>query len=113
MKKTTSLNWLEMTWQRPFEFQTVCDTVVHLSGLTGRSPFVWEVRVSTSYIKFLLGFAPQDENKLKRLFSAHNNVQFSELKHKRAKHLLASQININHQHFSLKTDNIESMVRSF
>lgn len=113
MKKTTSLNWLEMTWQRPFEFQTVCDTVVHLSGLTGRSPFVWEVRVSTSCIKFLLGFAPQDENKLKRLFSTHNNVQFSELKHKRAKHLLASQININHQHFSLKTDNIESMVRSF
>lgn len=102
-----------MNWQRPFEFQTVCDTVVHLSGLTGRKPFIWEVRVNANYIKFLLGFVPTDESKLKRLFSTHNNVQFSELKNKRANHLLASQIKINHQHFSLKTDNIESMVRSF
>lgn len=102
-----------MNWQRPFEFQTVCDTVVHLSGLTGRKPFVWEVRVNANCIKFLLGFVPTDESKLKRLFSTHNNVQFSELKNKRANHLLASQIKINHQHFSLKTDNIESMVRSF
>ena len=113
MKKPISLNWLEMNWQRPFEFQTVCDTVVHLSGLTGRKPFIWEVRVNANYIKFLLGFVPTDESKLKRLFSTHNNVQFSELKNKRANHLLASQIKINHQHFSLKTDNIESMVRSF
>lgn len=113
MKKPTSLNWLEMNWQRPFEFQTVCDTVVHLSGLTGRKPFVWEVRVNANCIKFLLGFVPTDESKLKRLFSTHNNVQFSELKNKRANHLLASQIKINHQHFSLKTNNIESMVRSF
>ena len=113
MKKTISLNWLEMNWQRPFEFQTVCDTVVHLSGLTGRKPFIWEVRVNANCIKFLLGFVPTDESKLKRLFSTHNNVQFSELKNKRANHLLASQIKINHQHFSLKTDNIESMVRSF
>lgn len=113
MKKPISLNWLEMNWQRPFEFQTVCDTVVHLSGLTGRKPFVWEVRVNANCIKFLLGFVPTDESKLKRLFSTHNNVQFSELKNKRANHLLASQIKINHQHFSLKTDNIESMVRSF
>ena len=113
MKKPTSLNWLEMNWQRPFEFQTVCDTVVHLSGLTGRKPFVWEVRANANCIKFLLGFVPTDESKLKRLFSTHNNVQFSELKNKRANHLLASQIKINHQHFSLKTNNIESMVRSF
>ena len=113
MKKPISLNWLEMNWQRPFEFQTVCDTVVHLSGLTGRKPFIWEIRVNANYIKFLLGFVPTDESKLKRLFSTHNNVQFSELKNKRANHLLASQIKINHQHFSLKTDNIESMVRSF
>lgn len=102
-----------MNWQRPFEFQTVCDTVVHLSGLTGRKPFVWEVRANANCIKFLLGFVPTDESKLKRLFSTHNNVQFSELKNKRANHLLASQIKINHQHFSLKTNNIESMVRSF
>ena len=113
MKKPISLNWLEMNCQRPFEFQTVCDTVVHLSGLTGRKPFIWEVRVNANYIKFLIGFVPTYDSKITRLFSTHNNVQFSELKNKRANHLLASQIKINHQHFSLKTDNIESMVRSF
>lgn len=113
MKRPTSLSWLEMNWERPFEFKAVCDTVVHLSGLTGRKPFVWEVRISASCIKFLLGFDLTDENKLKRLLLAHNNVQFSKLQNRRSKTTLASQIKIQQQDFSLKTDNIESMVRSF
>lgn len=113
MKRPTSLSWLEMNWERPFEFKTVCDMVVHLSGLTGRKPFVWEVRITTNCIKFLLGFDLTDENKLKKLFSAHNNVQFSKPQNRRSKIVIASRIKIHQQHFSLKLDNIENMIRSF
>lgn len=102
-----------MNWERPFEFKTVCDMVVHLSGLTGRKPFVWEVRITTNCIKFLLGFDLTDENKLKKLFSAHNNVQFSKPQNRRSKIVIASRIKIHQQHFSLKLDNIENMIRSF
>lgn len=114
MKRPSHLSWLEMNWVRPFEFQTVCDSVVHLSGLTGREPFVWEVRIRSSHIRYLLGFTKSDEGKLRKLFSAHNPIHFEDFSsHNRSQANLASHISIHQSYFSLKLDAIESMTRSF
>ncbi|MCW6677487.1 type IV secretory system conjugative DNA transfer family protein [Aerococcaceae bacterium NML180378] len=114
MKRPKQLVWFMVDWVRPFDFEQVCGLVTHLSGLTHRQAFVWEIRLTKDSLRYLLGVDVADRHKIKALFSAHGSIQFTQVHtDKRSNLSYASRLNIRHAYFSLNTDRMEALTRSF
>ncbi|MEQ7301757.1 hypothetical protein [Enterococcus avium] len=73
-----NIQWQEVSFLRPLEFQEVVDTLAHLSGLTGRKSFVWEIRSQNNKITHLIGAETKDLRNITQLFSSHKKFQFSQ-----------------------------------
>ncbi len=72
-----NIQWQEVSFLRPLEFQEVVDTLAHLSGLTGRKSFVWEIRSQNNKITHLIGAETKDLRNMTQLFMSHKKFQFS------------------------------------
>lgn len=111
MKRPTHLLWQSVDWERPFEFETICNFTTQLNGYSRRQPFVWEIRLTQEKASHLIGADPIDLRFLKEMMASHNTVHFE--KTKRTKVTSAYDITISKNHYALKTKEVENLVRSF
>lgn len=111
MKRPTHLLWQSVDWERPFEFETICNFTTQLNGYSRRQPFVWEIRLTSEKASHLIGADPIDFRFLKEMMISHNTVHFE--KTKRTKVTSAYDITISKNHYALKTKEVENLVRSF
>ncbi len=72
MKRTfIKLTWLEVIWQRPFEFDAVIELLTHLASVTPRAPIIWEARGSHGAVHYYFATEHQYIKKMKQVFVAH------------------------------------------
>ena len=114
MKRPKQLVWFTVNWVRPYTFEQVCGLVTHLSGLTHRQAFVWEIRLTKDTVNYLLGMDVADCHKIKALFLAHGTIQFAQMQTEKRSNLShATHLNIRHAYFSLNTERMETLTRGF
>ncbi|MGQ7636278.1 type IV secretory system conjugative DNA transfer family protein [Streptococcus suis] len=106
-----ALSWSEWTWQRPFSEEDVKSLLGQLVGLTRRKSLVFEVRLKRNHVRYLLGTEEQDKRHVHQLIQSHRQIQFSKAP-KREKISVARLVQIKQSHYALKTDSLESMIRS-
>ncbi|HEM3470995.1 type IV secretion system DNA-binding domain-containing protein [Streptococcus suis] len=106
-----ALSWSEWTWQRPFSEADVRGLLGQLVGLTRRKSLVFEVRLKRNHVRYLLGTEEQDKRHVHQLIQSHRQIQFSKAP-KREKISVARLVQIKQSHYALKTDSLESMIRS-
>lgn len=108
-----NLVWSEINWQRPFGFQTVQELLTHLAGTQPRGPIVWEVRGSGGKVQYLIGTEKQYAKKIKDVFQAHGNIQFSDIQNTKRKEIgSVKSLHISQPVLSLKTDNASAVMRA-
>lgn len=106
-----ALSWSEWTWQRPFSEEDVKSLLGQLVGLTRRKSLVFEVRLKRNHVRYLLGTEEQDKRHVHQLIQSHRQIQFSKAP-KREKISVARLVQIKQSHYALKTDSLESIIRS-
>ncbi|HEM3563728.1 type IV secretion system DNA-binding domain-containing protein [Streptococcus suis] len=106
-----ALSWSEWAWQRPFSEEDVKSLLGQLVGLTRRKSLVFEVRLKQNHVRYLLGTEEQDKRYVHQLIQSHRQIQFSKAP-KREKISVARLVQIKQSHYALKTDSLESMIRS-
>ena len=105
--------WREVAWQRPFEPESVQDLLTHLASVTPRSPVVWEVRGCKDGVRYLLCADRQYMKKLQAVFTAHGNIQFTNVEESsRLPINTAKRLQITHPILPLKTDTTLAVVRA-
>ena len=111
MKRPTHLHWQEVEWTRPFAFEQVCDFIARLHGFSRRQAFIWEMHLSQSKVRFLIGTDPLDSRFIKDMMTAHHSIRFEALKH-RPKVTSAYDILLSKNHFALQTKQTDNLVRT-
>ena len=53
--KIEHLQWLEVMVQRPYQMETVWETLTHIATLSPRGAVVWEARGRSGHVTHLLG----------------------------------------------------------
>ena len=79
MKSLNNLVWREVIWHRPFEIESVYDTLTHLASLSSRSFIVWEARCKNGQMRYLIGTGPKSVSRVQEVFRAHGDVTFNSL----------------------------------
>lgn len=111
--KIEHLEWLEVMIQRPYQLETVWETLTHLSTLSPRGAVVWEARGHSGHVTHLLGADKLYINKIKEVFRAHGDVQFRSIAAEdRQPVSMARTLKISHPQLSLNTDITESAIRA-
>lgn len=111
--KIEHLQWLEVMIQRPYQLETVWETLTHLSTLSSRGAVVWEARGRSGHVTHLLGADKLYINKIKEVFRAHGDVQFRNVAARdRQPVSMARTLKISHPQLSLNTDITESAIRA-
>ena len=111
--KIEQIQWLEVMIQRPYQLETVWETLTHLSTLSSRGAVVWEVRGHNGHVTHLLGADKLYINKIKEVFRAHGDVQFRNVAAgDRQPVSMARTFKISHPQLSLNTDITESAIRA-
>lgn len=105
------LVWSEWTWQRPFSEDDVKSLLGQLVGLTRRKSLVFEIRMTQNRVQYLLGTEDQDKRHIHQLIQSHRKIQFSKAP-KRTKLEVARLVQVKQSHYALKTDSLETMLRS-
>ena len=102
------LVWREMVWTRPYNLETVWETLSHLAALSQpRGAVIWEVRSQNGKVSYLIGAATRYIRNIEEAIRAHGDIQFHEVDaEKRAAVTTARQLKISHPTLSLKTDKI-------
>ncbi|EOJ91698.1 type IV secretory system conjugative DNA transfer family protein [Enterococcus faecalis] len=106
-----NIQWQEVSFLRPLEFQEVVDTLAHLSGLTGRKSFVWEIRSQNNKITHLIGAETKDLRNITQLFSSHKKFQFSQAA-KRQPIKSAYALGLTSQVLTLKVKECDNFLRT-
>lgn len=111
--KIEHLEWLEVMIQRPYQLETVWETLTHLSTLSPRGAVVWEARGRSGHVTHLLGADKPYINKIKEVFRAHGDVQFRSIAARdRQSVSMARTLKISHPQLSLNTDITVSAIRA-
>ncbi len=112
-RKFNNLIWLEVIWPRPFDFTAIQDLLTHLAGAHLYSPIIWEIRSTGGRIHYFIGVDEDAAYKVKNLFIAHGNIQFSQIKQSGRKVITTvKQLQISKPVLSLKTDNAMGVARA-
>ena len=113
MKHLTNITWQEINWQRPYQLETIWNTLTHLAATTPRGAVVWETRGKNGHVRHLLGADPVYINEIKGVFSTHGDVQFREVASDvRQPVTLARTLKISHPMLSLNTDIASAAIRA-
>ena len=110
-RKFDNLYWQKVSWQRPFELETVQEILTHLASVVPRGPVVWEIRGNKSGISHLLGTEREHTNKLNAVFTTHGNIQFFGSVNRKSVNS-AKQLKISKPILSLKTDTALAVIRA-
>lgn len=73
------LVWREILWMRPYNLETVWETLSHLAALLPRGAVVWEVRSRNGKVSYLLGAAARYIKNIEEAIKAHGDIQFHEV----------------------------------
>lgn len=113
MKRQVALCWQEVTWHRPFTLADVHDLLTHLAATSPRGPVIWEIRGSNNGVRFLIGTDRAYSQKVRYVFRAHGNIQFTDVATDGRKDVaVAKRVKISRPQLSLKTDTTLSVIRS-
>ncbi len=111
--KIEHLQWLEVMVQRPYQMETVWETLTHIATLSPRGAVVWEARGRSGHVTHLLGADRNYIGKIKEVFRAHGDVQFRNVAARdRQPVSMARTLKISHPQLSLNTDITESAIRA-
>lgn len=103
----------EIVWARPYNLETVWETLSHLAALSPRGAVIWEVRSKNGKVSYLLGVAAKYIKNIEEAIKAHGDIQFHEVgAEKRIPVTVARQLKISHPTLSLKTDITEAVIRA-
>ena len=109
----TDITWREVRYQRPFELESIWETLVHLAAATPRGAIVWEVRGCKGKVTYLLGADKIYINNIMGVFLAHGDIQFREIPDQaRQMAVTARTLKISHPSLSLNTDITDAAVRA-
>lgn len=112
MKRSTSdLIWQEVSWSRPFTQNNVFELLSHLASLSPRKSIVWEIRASGRKVRYFIGTGRRYIKPLKSAFSAHGDIEFSEMKERTAV-TSAKQLKISNHILPLETKNTLSVLKT-
>ena len=107
------ITWQEVAWQRPYQLETVWETLTHLSTMSPHGAVVWEARGHSGHVTHLLGANKLYMNKIKEVFRAHGDVQFRSIAAEdRQTVSMARTLKISHPQLSLNTNTAESAIRA-
>jgi len=115
MKRTplSEMAWVQLDWQRPYEFEAVTDLLTHLASHSPQTPMVFEVRGNQGQVKYYFG---ADRNCIKTLtnaMKAHGDISFSNVKPSDRKPVyIASQLKVSNSMLAMKTDIAEAVARA-
>jgi len=113
MSRKPNLVWQELSWQRPFELETVHDMLTHLASTSPRGAVVWEIRSGKNGVRFLIGADKMYMSKIQSVFTAHGDVRFADVPAgSRAEMMVSRQIKVTRPTLSLQTDTTLSTIRA-
>ena len=105
--------WREVSWQRPFDMDTVWTTLTNLSTLSPRGAVIWEARGKDGRVTHLLGADRIYINKITQAFRAYGDIQFREISgESRTPIRAARQLKITKPVLSLNTNLAQSVIRA-
>lgn len=108
-----NLEWKEMVWQRPFEMESLWNSLTHLSALTPRGAIVLECRGVNGHVTHLLGADRIHIGRIEQVFRAHGDIQFHNIANCTRKPIDACrQLKITHPVLSLNTDITAAAIRA-
>jgi len=111
-RKFDELIWREVTWQWPFELETVQEMLVHLAGLNTRGAIVWEVRGNRERIRYLLGCESCHGSNIRQAMLPHGQIQFHAPAAERTPVTNASLLKVSKPTLALQSDCALSVVRA-
>lgn len=107
------INWLEVSWKRPYELENVLEALTHLSTLSPRGAVIWEVRGANSRITHLLGADRRYISKIAQVFQTYGDIQFREISGEhRTPAKSARKLKITKPVLSLNTEIAQSVIRA-
>ena len=108
-----NLEWREMVWQRPFQMETLWETLTHLSALTPRGAVILECRGRDGHVTHLLGADRIHIGRIEQTFRAHGDIQFQNVANRaRMPVRVSRQLKISHPVLSLNTDTAAAVIRA-
>lgn len=109
----TNITWREVSWERPYQLETVWETLSHLAATTPRGAVVWEVRGKNGQVRHLLGVDRPYIGKLEQVFLAHGDIQFREIaEDARESAALTRTLKISHPQLSLNPNIADAVIRA-
>jgi len=115
MKRTpfNEMAWVQLDWQRPFEFEAVTDLLTHLASHAPQTPMVFEARGSRGRIKYLFGTDRRYMRMLTDAMMAHGDIRFGKVSlSDRVTIVVASQLRVSNSMYALKSDTAEAVIRA-
>lgn len=107
------IQWMEVSWPRPFTVEDVFEALTHLSSLRPRGAVIWECRGKDGHITHLLGADRRYINKIAQAFRAHGDIQFREVYgSNRTTVRAARELKITKPVLSLNTNLAQSAIRA-
>ncbi len=115
MKKARSCNWLEIFWPRPFDADTVNNSLTRLATMSRSGRIVFESRASRGNIRYLVGAAKSDLLKVHDLIaSILPNARFKGTEEyvQRENVSIARRVKLSKPTLSLDTTNTEATIHA-
>lgn len=107
------INWLEVSWKRPYELENVLEALTHLSTLSPRGAVIWEVRGTNGRVTHLLGADRMYIRKIAQVFQTYGDIQFREISDEhRTPAKSARKLKITKPLLSLNTEITQSAIRA-
>lgn len=103
--------WREAYLQRPYEMDAIYDILTSMAALSSRGPVVWEVRAVNGQLHYYLGTLEWSATRLKEVFTAHTDVQFTDAK-KRTPVTAARKIKISKPILTLNYERTTALIRA-
>lgn len=109
----TNITWREVSWQRPYQLETVWELLTHLAATTPRGAVIWEARGNNGRVTHLLSADVEYINKVEEVFRAHGDMQFREVTPDlRQSVTLARTLKISHPMLSLNINIASAVIRT-
>lgn len=78
MTTTKDIVCREVHIQRPYEMETLYDTLTHLASLAARGFIAWEARAKDGRVRYLVGTTPKSVSRVQEVFRSHSSATFVE-----------------------------------
>ena len=115
MRRTpfNEMAWVQLDWQRPFEFEAVTALLTHLASHMPQTPMVFEARGSQGRIKYFFGTDQRFMRMLTDAMRAHGDIRFTKVSPTdRTPVVEACRLRVSNSIYALKSDTAEAVTRA-